>query len=162
VSTDRATITPAAPGVTRWRQKVQEVEAIQWTGDNLEAIQALTGPERAYLFRNGRLCVVTLGERLLEVGCWVIRTGDGEIWVTAEKSFAHNYEPAAAPVAGSPVPASPAPPAEALERAEARLAKIAAHVRARRKGPGRSGISLSAATLILGIAEGTDEEAGRG
>lgn len=44
------------------------------------------------------------------------------------------------------------------EAAEAKLAEIAAHCRLRMKGPGRSGISLSAATLILGIAEGSDEE----
>jgi hypothetical protein len=44
------------------------------------------------------------------------------------------------------------------EAAEARLAAIAAHCRARMKGPGRSGISLSAASFILGIAEGSDEE----
>jgi hypothetical protein len=43
------------------------------------------------------------------------------------------------------------------EAAEARLAAIAAHCRARMKGPGRSGISLSAASFILGIAEGSEE-----
>ena len=47
------------------------------------------------------------------------------------------------------------------EAAEAKLAAIAAHCRARMKAPGRSGMSLSAATLILGIAEGSDEGAGR-
>ena len=48
------------------------------------------------------------------------------------------------------------------ERAEARLAEIAAHVRERLNAPGRAGMSRAAAGIILGIAEGSGEEAGDG
>lgn len=49
------------------------------------------------------------------------------------------------------------------ERAEAKLAGIAAHVRERLNAPGRSGMSRTAAGIILGIAEGSNEkEAGNG
>ena len=46
----------------------------------------------------------------------------------------------------------------ALEAAEARLAAIAAHCRLRMSLPGRSGMSLAAAGLILGLAEGSSEK----
>ena len=46
---------------------------------------------------------------------------------------------------------------------EARLRKIAAHCRERMNRPGRSGMTMAAAGLILGIAEGSsEEEAGNG
>ena len=49
------------------------------------------------------------------------------------------------------------------ERAEARLARIASLVRERLNAPGRSGMSRTAAGIILGIAEGGgDGEAGNG
>ena len=49
------------------------------------------------------------------------------------------------------------------EVAEARLARIAAHVRERLNAPGRAGMSRTAAGIILGIAEGGgDGEAGNG
>ena len=50
---------------------------------------------------------------------------------------------------------------ERAEAAEARLAEIADHCRLRMQRPGRSGMTMAAAGLILGIAEGS-EEAGHG
>ena len=47
------------------------------------------------------------------------------------------------------------------EDAEARLAEIAAHCRLRMNAPGRSGMTMAAAGLILGIAEGGGEEEAR-
>ena len=44
------------------------------------------------------------------------------------------------------------------EAAEAKLAAIAAHCRLRMNQPGRSGMTMAAAGLILGIAEGSEEE----
>ena len=49
-----------------------------------------------------------------------------------------------------------------LEAAEARLAAIAEHCRLRMSRPGRSGMTMAAAGLILGLAEGIGEEEGGG
>ena len=49
---------------------------------------------------------------------------------------------------------------ERARAAEARLAVIAGHVRDRLNAPGRAGMSRAAAGIILGIAEGSEEEAG--
>ena len=48
---------------------------------------------------------------------------------------------------------------ERAVRAEARLAEIAGHCRARMNAPGRSGMTRAAAGFILGLAEGSSEEA---
>ena len=34
---------PAVPGVTRYRRKPVEVEAIRWTGENRDSVRAFTG-----------------------------------------------------------------------------------------------------------------------
>ena len=47
---------------------------------------------------------------------------------------------------------------ERAEAAEAKLAAIAEHCRLRMQRPGRSGMTMAAAGLILGIAEGSSEE----
>lgn len=80
--------------ILRYRKKPVEVEAVQWTGSNLAAIQALTGPDRAWIFRDGRLAVITLAERILSPGDWVLREADGGISACSEKTFASIYEPA--------------------------------------------------------------------
>ena len=49
---------------------------------------------------------------------------------------------------------------ERAETAEARLAAIAEHCRLRMNAPGRSGMTMAAAGLILGIAEGSGEDSG--
>jgi hypothetical protein len=47
---------------------------------------------------------------------------------------------------------------ERAEAAEAKLAAIADHCRLRMNAPGRSGMTMAAAGLILGLAEGGSEE----
>ena len=51
---------------------------------------------------------------------------------------------------------------ERAEAAEAKLAAIAEHCRLRINGPGRSGMSMAAAGLILGMAEGSNEKENHG
>lgn len=45
-----------------------------------------------------------------------------------------------------------------IARLRAKLAAIADHCRLRMNAPGRSGMTMAAAGLILGIAEGSSEE----
>lgn len=88
---------PAIPGVARWRRKTVEVEAIQWTGENLEAIRKLTGNGRYMTGEDGTLRVlVSSGWRRVDTGWWAGRE-NRELFVDTERGFAYNYEPAPGP-----------------------------------------------------------------
>lgn len=79
--------------VNRYRRRPEEFDAIKWDGSNLVAIQTLVGSDRAYIFRDGRLCVITLGERLLSLGDWVMKDANGDVSAMDSKSFPYNYVP---------------------------------------------------------------------
>jgi len=83
---------PAIPGVTRWHRKTAETEAVQWTGENLEAIRKLAGNGSYMTDPDGTLRVLGPdGWRRVDVGWWVGREGR-ELFTDSEQGFARNYE----------------------------------------------------------------------
>ena len=64
----------------RFRTRSQEVEAVQWTGDNLEEVRAFIGEGRD--FSNDPL------------GDWIIKGVQGEFYPCKPDIFALTYEPA--------------------------------------------------------------------
>lgn len=84
------------PGAARYRPRMQPViTALQWTGSNLPAIRALVGEDRAALFRGGpALLVVTLGDRVIGRGDWVMLFDTGHVAVCSAETFTRDYEQA--------------------------------------------------------------------
>lgn len=89
----------AAPSVRRYRKKPVEVEAIEWTGENFNAVRAFT---------RGALGLGQVGDALplwvtksqavcyVQRGDWVIREPDGSgFYPCSEADFPATYEPAA-------------------------------------------------------------------
>jgi hypothetical protein len=74
---------PVVPGVTRWRRKPYEVDAIQWTGENREAVAALTGAAG--------------GWSMVPPGWYAVREDTGHAYVVDAKDFAADYEAADGP-----------------------------------------------------------------
>lgn len=76
----------------KFRKKPIEIEAIQWTGGNLEEIGAFM-PEAAYTVSGERLTIATLeGAHLASVGDWIIRGVHGEYYPCKPDIFAKTYE----------------------------------------------------------------------
>jgi hypothetical protein len=84
-----------APGVTRWRRKPVEVEALKWTGENAEAIREFTGAPG--------------GWSLVPAGWYAVRGEDAYPVLIDPGDLAARYEPAGETGA----PAGPAPPVAA-------------------------------------------------
>ena len=90
---------PAIPGVTRWRKRPVEVDAIQWTGQNFGAVRAFgsgavgIGPVVAgalplWVVKSSATCRVELGD-------WIIREPDGSgFYPCTDADHAAAYEPA--------------------------------------------------------------------
>lgn len=83
------------PGVTRWRRKPVEVEALEWTGENAEAIREFTGAPG--------------GWSLVPAGWYAVRGEDAYPVLIDPGDLAARYEPAGETGA----PAGPAPPVAA-------------------------------------------------
>jgi hypothetical protein len=129
---------PALPGVTRWRRRDWDVEAIQWTGANFEEVRD---------FASGALGIGGNGSsalplwvaryhavRRVEPGDWIIRESDGLRACPADL-FAVTYEPA---VSVPPVAAALEAPArltgEQLDRIRQETAEWGEAVSAVRRG----------------------------
>ena len=79
----------------KFRKKPVVIEAVQWTGENLDEVKAFLGDDfwsvhsqRGILSVKSREGVV-VGERQY----WVIRGVDGEHYLCAPDIFAKTYEP---------------------------------------------------------------------
>lgn len=68
----------------RFRKKpdTTEVEAVQWTGGNIEEITALAGPGHGWAVETAR------------PGDYVLKLGDGVVVAVAKEKFEATYEPA--------------------------------------------------------------------
>ena len=95
-----------------FRHRSEEIEAVQWTGDNADALRAFAGPDFDEIDLDDRTedpdetAAVRESEhgtwRGLKPGDWVVRL-DGGLYEFAADDFAKQYEPApAAPVAAPP------------------------------------------------------------
>ena len=82
----------------RFRKRPVEVEAIQWTGDNLQEIVEWADPledDTSALIglSSGRLVILTLeGEMYAPAGWWVIRGVQGEYYPCKPDIFEATYE----------------------------------------------------------------------
>jgi hypothetical protein len=90
--------------MARYRKLPVEIEAVQWNGwwalsyDDVEAM-AQNGP-RTISLRGGELFISTLeGEMRADVGDWIIKGVNGEIYPCKPDIFAKTYEPADIPEA---------------------------------------------------------------
>jgi hypothetical protein len=88
--------------MARYRKLPVEIEAVQWNGwwalsyDDVEAM-AQNGP-RTISLRGGELFISTLeGEMRADVGDWIIKGVNGEIYPCKPDIFAKTYEPADIP-----------------------------------------------------------------
>jgi hypothetical protein len=71
--------------------RLRPVQAVQWTGTNEQQAKLLTS-QRATV-ENGRLIFQTRdGEMVAEIGEWIVRRHDGEIFVMPAVDFAATYE----------------------------------------------------------------------
>jgi hypothetical protein len=90
--------------MAKYRKLPVEIEAVQWNGwwalsyDDVEAM-AQNGP-RTISLRGGELFISTLeGEMRADVGDWIIKGVNGEIYPCKPDIFAKTYEPADIPEA---------------------------------------------------------------
>ena len=85
----------------RYRSKPQEVEAVQWTGDNLEEVESF-GVEFRYAARWNDPLKIKAGKDgeqemvPVPVGNWIVRQPDDRTdhWPVNPDYFATKYEPA--------------------------------------------------------------------
>jgi len=88
--------------MTRFRKRPVEIDAIQWTADNMEEMKKfLTGaiywfsPEMGKSLdkKNWTLCVITYeGTSVCSVGDWVIKGVKGEFYPCKPDIFTLTYE----------------------------------------------------------------------
>ena len=76
----------------KFRKKPVEIEAMQWTGNNIEEISVFCGENSAIL--DGRqLCIFTLeGTLRADAGDWIIRGVKGEVYPCKPDIFEQIYE----------------------------------------------------------------------
>lgn len=76
----------------RWRKRPIDVEAVQWTGDNLDVIRRFVGGDLAWTARD-EVGIRTLeGELRASKGDWIIRGVHGEFYPCKPDVFADTYE----------------------------------------------------------------------
>ena len=77
----------------RYRKKPVVIDAIRWTGENRDEVEAWSGGEIECI---GHVAVVpTLeGEMRGDVGDWLIRGVQGEYYPCKDEIFLATYEPA--------------------------------------------------------------------
>jgi hypothetical protein len=79
----------------KFRKKPIVIEALQWTGDNAQAIGAFAGSSTRG-FRNEKhgIIISTLeGEMTANVGDWIIKGVKGELYPCKPDIFDATYEP---------------------------------------------------------------------
>lgn len=76
----------------KFRKKPVVIDAVQWTGDNLDDVAAFF-PEMSYSFLGRRLKVFTLeGEHIARPGDWIIKGVNGEFYPCKPDIFEKTYE----------------------------------------------------------------------
>jgi len=79
----------------KYRKKAIVIEAIQWTGENMEEVKEFGTGFRAISFEPGRCYIETLeGVMAANVGDWIIKGIKGEIYPCKPDIFEATYEPA--------------------------------------------------------------------
>jgi len=77
----------------RYRKKPVVIEAIQWTGDNYEAVEAFAGYTRTMVPLDSVLGLFTLeGFKPCPIGYWIVKGVKGEFYPVDPEIFAMTYE----------------------------------------------------------------------
>lgn len=114
MTTGRGAEAPGQAAIVRVRKRPVEVEAIQWTGDNIDAMFEFTGCDKFDLLdeQQRRDCddpdataavfdILHSTWVLVLPGQWIIRGIRGEFYPCADDVFAETYEPADWPDRGA-------------------------------------------------------------
>lgn len=78
----------------RYRKRPVTIEAIQWTGENDEAVQAFVGYETALREGDKMLIHTSEGPLNAKVWSWIIRGVQGEFYPCDPEIFHQTYEAA--------------------------------------------------------------------
>jgi len=78
-------------GVKRYRKKPVEVEAVQWTGENVAEIGALTEPSVPKLDPVTRTLYFG-GDQFAKAGDFIVRDFDGALRGVTPRAFEATYE----------------------------------------------------------------------
>lgn len=80
----------------RFRKIPVEIEAVQWDGQNLAAIEAFVGKALDAAWSVGGYCFINTleGRTNAVVGDWIIRGVKGEFYLCKPDIFEATYEPA--------------------------------------------------------------------
>ena len=77
----------------KFRKKPVVIEAVQWTGENIDELRAFTGVSFSISFENGRIPIQTLeGEITADVGDWIIKGVKGEFYPCKPDIFEQTYD----------------------------------------------------------------------
>lgn len=78
--------------MAKYRKKPVVIEAVQWTGENVEEIEAFIGG--GFSMTSSGLFIVTLeGEMFASLDDWIIRGVKGEFYPCKPDIFEATYEP---------------------------------------------------------------------
>ena len=79
----------------RFRKKPVVIEAVQWTGENLDELRTFVPEEFRYNKIHSPLAVMTLeGPLTVSTGDWIIKGVKGEFYPCKPDIFEATYEPA--------------------------------------------------------------------
>lgn len=80
--------------MAKFRKKPVVIEAVLWTGENADEFRALSPVDRTVYIEGPALYVKTLeGLMRADVGDWIIRGVQGEVYPCKPDIFAMTYEP---------------------------------------------------------------------
>lgn len=79
--------------IKKYRKKPVEIEAVQWTGDNLAELRKMDGFNSVHTCFGGRLNIKTLeGMMFASVGDYIIKGVQGEFYPCKPDIFEQTYE----------------------------------------------------------------------
>lgn len=79
--------------IKKYRKKPVEIEAVQWTGDNLAELRKMDGFNSVHTCFGGRLSIKTLeGMMFASVGDYIIKGVQGEFYPCKPDIFEQTYD----------------------------------------------------------------------
>lgn len=100
----------------KFRKKPVEIDAVRWTGNNLDEIAVLIGPATNIFRKYSHLKIKTLeGTMVCSKGDWLVKGVKGEFYPVRHDIFEQTYEPVIDPNIihpGSPDAPGPSPEEE--------------------------------------------------
>lgn len=79
--------------MAKYRKKPVEIEAVQWTGNNINVVDAFVGTGKEYKYENECLYIKTLeGKLKANIGDYIIKGVNGEFYPCKPDIFEKTYE----------------------------------------------------------------------